>query len=189
MSKKNIIILTIAVIFLLIAIGVYLYATSLNSGNSSNTIQNTISQPPTPEIQEETENFYFYDGDGNKLDLTDFSDKPIAMLFWKSDNSTSYEIIKLFEKYYEDYKEKINFLVVNVNEPDLDLEIVENVKAANFSVPVYFDTDLTSTNEYQYSKLPYVIFINKDGNVDKETSENITEDMFTANLDLLIENY
>ena len=111
------------------------------------------------------------------------------MLFWKSDNSKSYEIINLFEKYYEKYKNEINFLVININEANIDSDIIENVKAANFSIPMYFDTDLTNTNKYNYDSLPYIIFINKNGNIDKETSKNITENMFTANLDLLIENY
>lgn len=189
MSKKNIILLIISVIFLFIAFGIYLYANSLKSNNDSHSIPNKVSNSATTESKNQEPDFYFYDDNGKKLNLDNFSNKPIAMLFWKSDNSKSYEIIELFEKYYEDYKDTINFLVINVNEASIDSEIVENVKAANFSIPMYFDTDLTAANKYQYQNLPYIVFINKNGNVDKETSENITEDMFTANLDLLIENY
>ena len=185
MNKKNIIILTIAIIFLIVALGIYLYANSLKNGKKSN----STPKPITSNSKIEEPVFYFFNDNGEKFSLNDFSDKPIAMLFWKSDNSKSYEIINLFEKYYEKYKNEINFLVININEANIDSDIIENVKAANFSIPMYFDTDLTNTNKYNYDSLPYIIFINKNGNIDKETSKNITENMFTANLDLLIENY
>lgn len=188
MSKKNIIILTVAIIIFLGALALFLYANSLDSGNKSENITNsTLNQSVTDSSI--TKGFYFYDIDGNKLNLDDFSDKPIAMLFWKSDDANSYEVIKLFEKYYQDYQNSAYFLVINVNEPDIDLEIVENVKAAKFQTPMYFDTDLTAHTKYQYQKLPYLIFMEEDGTISNEVSETITEDAFTANLDLIIHNY
>ena len=53
----------------------------------------------------------------------------------------------LSPEHYEEYKDKIYFLSINVNEPDIDLELIENVKSANFSIPMYFDTDLTLYEE------------------------------------------
>lgn len=189
MSKKNIIILIISILIFIVALALYIYASSLSKNNqkiSTNSVSNKIT---TTSNSENTDKFYFYDIDGKKVSLEDFSDKPNVLLFWKSDNSDSYEIISLIEKYYNNYKDTINFLTINVNEPDLDLKIVENVKAANFKIPIYFDTDLTAEKEYNLEKLPHLIFMKQNGEIDNQISETITEDAFTASLDLLIENY
>lgn len=180
MSKKNIITLTIAIILLIGAIAIFLYMNSLKSKNNNTT---------TPEISQEENNpsFYFYDIDGKKFDLTNFSDKPTIMLFWKSDVSSSFDMIELLEKYYDENKNLVNFVTINVNEPDL--KIVQNVKTAEFTIPMYFDTDSTVNTKYNVDTLPHIFFIEEDGTISKEFTSNITEDAFTANLDLLEKNY
>ena len=183
MSKKNIIILTISVIILILAIGVFVYAKSLNTSKGDDT-SNSVSK----EDLQSKEEFYFYDEESNILDLKNFSEKPIIMLFWKSDDPKAYDVIELLEKYNEEYQDDLYIFGVNVNEPDLDLEIVRNVKAAQFKIPMYFDTDLTSKDEYKYSSLPHLVFIDKDGTTANEISGGITEDQLNANIDLLL-NY
>ncbi len=187
MSKKNIIILIISIIILILATGVFIYAKTLKSTKSNN--KNTNSTSKTTPIKEEEKNFYFYDYDGNTLDLSNFSDKPTILLLWKSDSSKSYDMISLLEKYYEENKDKLNILAVNVNEPNLDLEIVKNVKAAQFKIPMYFDKNLSFENKYQCSSLPSLLFIEQDGTVSNQVNDVITEDSFIANIDLLLKNF
>ena len=187
MSKKNIITLIIVILIFVLGLFVFLYSKSIKSPKNSN--ENVISQV-SENSETVTDDFHFFDIDGNSLNLENFSDKPIVILFWKSDNSTSYNIIDLLEQNYDSYKDSINFLAINVNEPNIDLEIVKHVKAANFTLPMYFDTDLTAQNKYNYKSLPYMIFINKDGEILNESnSMSITDDMLKANFDLLINNY
>ena len=109
------------------------------------------------------------------------------MMFWKSDSSNSYDMISLLENYYEENKNLVNFLIINTKEPDL--EIIENVKAVNFKIPMYFDTDSTVENQYSFEALPHILFIDKNGTIAKEFDNSISEDEFTANLDLLEEKY
>lgn len=184
MNKKNIIILVFAIALFILALVIFIYANSLNSNRNSQGSTNT-SVNQTIVDSKVVKEPYFYDIDGNKLKLADFEDKPQAILLWKSDNSKSYDIINLFQKYYNEYKDKINFLAINVNEADIDLELVENIKAANFNIPIYFDNDFTLIDEFAYKTLPYLVFIDANGTIGKEFYETIDEDSFQANLELM----
>lgn len=184
MNKKNLIILTISIIIFLGALAVFIYANSLNKKEETEK-----KVEPTIIKSDVSESTFIYDLDGKKINLDDFSNKPMVVFLWKSDDSNSYTIINLLTKYYEEYKNKINFLAINVNEPDIDINLVENLKAANFSIPIYLDTDLKLEEKYNSEKLPHILFIEEDGNIGKEIYETIDEDVFTANLDLLIHNY
>lgn len=187
MNKKNIIFLIIAIIIFIGALGLFIYAKSLDS-KPNNETKTVAIDTTTPDLSQE-QGPYFYDIDGNKLSFDEFTEKPSVIFLWKSDNSKSYTIINLITNYYEEYKDKINFLSINVNESDIDLDLIENVKAANFSIPIYFDTDLTIQKEYNYDKLPKLFFINKDGTIAQEVEETIDEDTFSANLELLTVEY
>lgn len=185
MNKKTIITLVVAIVLFIVALAVFIYSKHVTSNKSNNEDTNTIVDS-TVINSKVVKGAYFFDIDGNKLNLDDFEDKPQIILLWKSDNAKSYEIINLFQKYYSDYKEQINFLAINVNEANIDLDLVENVKAANFSIPIYFDTDFTLAGEFDYETTPYIVFIDKDGTIGKEFSEQIDDDTFQANLELMI---
>ena len=186
MNKKSIIILIVSILILLLALAIFVYANFFLKKNSTNnnpqiiqsTVDSTIAKGP-----------FFYDIDGKKYNFDDFADKPLVVFLWKSDDLKSYTIINLITKYYEEYKDTINFLSINVNEPDIDLELIDNVKAANFKIPMYFDTDLTISDKYPYNKLPELLFISQEDGTENTVVEEISEDAFLANLDLLIKNY
>ena len=180
MNKKNIIILVISTIILIGAILAFIYMKNLSDNKPKTIISNTSK------TAKEEAKFYFYDVDGEKFSLKDFSDKPSVILFWKSDVSESYDIIELLEKYYEEHKDLVNFIVINTNDPDL--KIVENTKAAEFSLPMYFDTDLTAKNEFNVQIIPAIYFTNESGEIEQEFSLSITEDELSANLELLENN-
>ena len=180
MSKKNIIILSLCTAFLIFALAFFGYTVYLKQNKTNTKTSNTS----VPETKQEVSQ-YFYDIDGNKLNLDDFFDKPVVLLLWKSDNSKSYSMISLVTKHYEEYKDKINFLAINVDEANLNLSLIEDVKAANFKIPMYFDTDFKISEEFSYTRFPELIFMSQDGNIEKEVAEQITEDTFLANLELL----
>ena len=183
MNKKNIIFLICAILILIVAIIIFVVATSQDSGNEIGDIKNTIKNLEPVE----TETFSFSDSAGKNYYLSNFNDKPIALILWSSDSENALEIIQLVEQYYnsEQFKNSINFLVVNTNEPN---QIVENCE---FNIPVYYDTNSTATNKYTFSKLPYLVFIKEDGTISNElkpneTQKNLTPDVFEANLELLL---
>ena len=187
MNKKNIIFLICAILILIVAIIIFVVATSQDSGNEIGDIKNTIKNLEPVE----TETFSFSDSAGKNYYLSNFNDKPIALILWSSDSENALQIIQLLEQYYnsEQFKNSINFLVVNTNEPNKNIkQIVENCE---FNIPVYYDTNSTATNKYTFSKLPYLVFIKEDGTISNElkpneTQKNLTPDVFEANLELLL---
>ena len=181
MNKKNIIILVISILILIGAIFGFLYMKKLSNQKPKTVVSNTSTS------KEEKSSFHFYDVDGEQFDLSDFSGKPSVILFWKSDVSETYDMIDLLSKYYEEHKDLVNFLAINTNDPDL--KIVETTKAANFSIPMYFDTDLTAENKFNFQTIPSIYFINENGEIEKEFSLSVTDDEFSANIDLLEKNY
>ena len=184
MNKKTLILLSISMILFIIAVTLFFYAKSLEVRNKNASDTNNANLPEENLIIP-----YFYDIDSNQFHFSDFSDKPIVLLLWKSDNAKSYPMIQLMAQYYEAYQNQVYFLAINVNEADIDLDLIDNVKAAGFQIPIYFDTDLTLYHQFPYEKLPTLLFISQEGKVEKEILETITEDSFVANLDLLIESY
>lgn len=187
MSKKNIIILIIVIAIFIGALALFLYANSL--GTKNNQEDNNANVDTTIIDSAIVKGPIFYDMDGNEFNLDDFSDKPSVVLLWKSDNAKSYTMINLLTNYYETYKDKINFLAINVNEPEIDDEIIENVRAVEFQIPMYFDTNLELAQKYNYQKYPVILFLSQDGNLEKDAIEEIKEDAFVANLELLTNNY
>ena len=182
MNKKNIIILSLCTIFLIFSLAFFGYTVYLKQNSKT---QNKSTNIPETEAKVSS---YFYDIDGNKLNLNDFYDKPVVFLLWRSDNSKSYTMLSLVTKYYEEYKDKINFLAINVDKANTNLNLIEDVKAANFKIPIYFDTDFSVSQELSYEKYPVMVFASQEGVIEKDVEEQISEDVFLANLELLGNN-
>ncbi len=182
MNKKNIMFLSFAILLFIIAIAIFIYANSnVTDNNPNNPIQN-----PTISSKEKAE-FSFYDEEKNKFKISEFNDKAMALILWSSDTENSLDIIELLDNVYAEYKDKINFLVINTNEPNND--IINLVKECNFSIPVYYDLNQEASEYYSFEKLPTLIFFEEDGTISKQTEENITEDALLANLDIISKNY
>lgn len=187
MSKKNIILLTCSIIFLIIAIIVFVFATSKDSSNIDANITNKTVSP----LPENKETFIFSDKDGKNYSLNNFNDKPIALILWSSDSENALDILENSIETFEnsEFKDSINLLIVNTKEPNSDIK--EIVERCNFSVPIYYDSESTSANEYTFTKLPHLVFIKEDGTISNElnpnqTGKTLTQDVFEANLELLL---
>ena len=182
MNKKNIIILVVAILIFIGALAIFIYT----KNNASSTNDNAQNNDMTVSNSKDTP--YFYDSNNKKYTLEEFTNKPTVILYWKSDNSSSYDMISLFEKYYIDYKDKVNFLAININEADIDFDLIDNVLAAGFTIPIYFDTDLTFSKELNNKKFPYLTFI-ENGEIAKDFEQTVTDEAFKANLDIMIKDY
>ena len=177
MNKKNIILLIIAIIILAISI-IFLVFTNKQTAQDSNTV------PKSPEIDTE---LTFLDDKNKTYKLSDFSDKPIALILWNSDSENSLDIIQLAQEHYKEYSDSINFLVVNTKELNADIQTI--VKECNFTIPIYYDTNSIASDIYSFSKLPTLIFFKENLEIENKIESTITEDSFLANLDLITNNY
>lgn len=184
MSKKSIGFLIFAIIFFVLAVGIFVYARFLNNDTGENTENNSSTVP-----QEDTtpEGFVFYDENGNQFDISNFKGTPIALVLWSSDTENSYEVVEMIENVYNDYRSDITFLVINTEEKSES--ITDTIANIGYSFQIYYDTDNLAANYYEYTKLPSLIFLNADGTKSNQIEGSITEDSLLANLDLIAENY
>lgn len=188
MKKKIILIVTICIVIFVAVIGILFFMNNKDENNSSNLDKSL-------ENLELTGNAYkpsvVQDKDGNETTLADFSDKPMVLLFFSTTEETSTESLEILKNYYEEYKNKINFVVVSVIDGVTETKetVEEYITSSNIQIPVVYDTNYTAKEEYEISTVPTFVFVNKNQEVINKIEEDINDDVIEANLDILAENY
>lgn len=182
MNKNTKILLITSIIIFILAIIIFsiLLFASRNADKTYN-----IAKAPVLKDNSNQE-FSFSDSNGNKHTIKEFSGLGTAIIFWSSDTEYSLSTLELINKYYETYKDDINFLVINTNEPYKDIQSL--VADFEYNFPLYFDTENLASNFYTIDILPTLIFIEKNDEINIITGLT-DEDTLTANLDILAENY
>lgn len=187
MNKNNIILLILAILFFIFA-ALFAYSTFTDTNNPANNLSNN-----TPPVQETTiteeeffenleyENFTdfeFTDENNNKLKMSSYLGKPIAILFSdfteNSNNSNNFKTI--LESYYNDYKDNVQFFCLDQND----------IQEYDSEIKLY--KDINGNEKYSIEQLPTLLFIDSEGNIINQVTK-ITEDSMEANLDLICGNY
>ena len=134
--------------------------------------------------------FEVLDINGNKVKLSDFYGKPIVVNFWATWCGPCKTELPEFEEMYNEYNEKIEFLMVNLTDGYNDT--VENVKEFirenNYEFPVYFDTEYSATNAYRIYSIPQTLFIDKDGNIIKLYKGQISRQTLQRYIEKMLED-
>lgn len=127
-----------------------------------------------PEATETTEvpaenkapDFIMTDLNGNEVKLSDFFGKPVILNFWASWCGPCKSEMPDFETVYNEYKDDINFLMVNLTDGSRETvkTASEYIKKAGYTFPVYYDTKYEGASAYGVSAVPCTYFIDKDGN-------------------------
>jgi thiol-disulfide isomerase/thioredoxin len=127
---------------------------------------------PTPDNTPATEarpapEFTVIDGEGNQLKLSDFAGKPVVINFWASWCGNCKDEMPHFEKFYKEFGQDINFLMVNMT--DSNLETLEKAKAfleqSGYTFPVYFDTLESAAAAYNIRGIPLSYFLDEELNI------------------------
>lgn len=109
--------------------------------------------------------FTVFDKEGNEVKLSSLFGKPIVLNFWASWCSPCKSEMPHFDKVYNDMKEEIVFMMVDL--VDGQRETADKgkkyVEDQGFTFPVYFDTEQEAAQIYGISSIPTTIFIDKDG--------------------------
>lgn len=109
--------------------------------------------------------FTVYDAEGNPVRLSDFFGKPIVLNFWASWCGPCKMELPDFQDVYSELGDSVQFLVVNMT--DGSRETVETasafLKEQGYTLPVYYDTQLSAATVYSVNAIPRTYFIDAQG--------------------------
>ncbi|MBO4950510.1 MAG: TlpA family protein disulfide reductase [Clostridia bacterium] len=117
--------------------------------------------------QERTDNMVpdveFYDADGNAVMLSDFFDKPLVLNFWATWCGPCKSEMPGFDRLYDKYKDKVNFVMLNVS--DSEETVADFIKENGFGFPVYFDKTQIASYTFGASSIPLTFVMYKGGEI------------------------
>ena len=132
MKNKSTLVILIAGLVILLSVGYLLY-NWLSAGVDT---QQLAQEPEQKEEQTQSApDFTVYDAEGNEVKLSDFIGKPVVLNFWASWCGPCKAEMPFFDAMYNDYKDKVQVVMVNVTDGSRDT--VESVTA------FYEDSDYT----------------------------------------------
>jgi thiol-disulfide isomerase/thioredoxin len=131
--------------------------------------------------------FSVADGDGNKVNLTDFYGKPIVVNFWASWCGPCKSEMPDFEEAYLTYGDEINFLMVNMTDGARETTEVAQayIDSQGYTFPVYFDVDQDAAITYGVTSIPSTFFIDKEGHAVAYAQGAISSEILQTGLDMI----
>lgn len=123
----------------------------------------------------------------NTLSLANFRGKPIVVNFWASWCDPCKEEAPLLENAWKQMQAQSKDIVfVGIDFQEARGEALSFLQAYNITYPLALDTHGTAAGKYYITGLPDTIFINRAGTVVSKVSQQITSQLLTHNLQLII---
>ncbi len=183
-DKKNIVYLIIAIILFIGTLAFCLKVYFFDNDNNKKEDNIEISEvSKTKDIDNISyKDIVFYRADGSEVKLSDYQNSPIVLLFFDKTSEDSIEELNRVENMYNNYKDKINFFMINcAQEVDEELQ-------SKYTLEIFYDFYKGATRNYNISEFPSIIYINKENVVFNAKSGLTTTDALEANLDILSDN-
>lgn len=138
---------------------------SENTGNDAS--EESVPEGENGEIQQQAApDFTVYDKDGNAVKFSDrVGEKPVIINFWATWCGPCKSEMPHFEKAYNEYRDKIDFMMINPTDGVNDTEkaVEEFLADTGYTFPVYYDTESDAGITYGITGFPMTFFIDKDG--------------------------
>ena len=132
--------------------------------------------------------FTVYDKDGNEVQLSDYTGKPIVLNFWASwCGPCQMEMPDFHEKYLE-LGQDVHFLMVNMT--DGSRETVDSASAFinknDYAFPVFYDTAVDAAMTYGVYSLPTTYFINDKVHAIAQATGSINAETLQRGIDMIM---
>lgn len=133
--------------------------------------------------------FTVFDGEMNAVKLSDHFGKPIVINFWASWCGPCKSELPGFQSLYEEYKDDVVFLMVNLTDGKRDTVsgIKEFVSDNGYSFPVYYDVEYDAADTYGIYSIPETVFIRADGSLYDIRIGSMSEDVLEDYIKRILE--
>lgn len=128
--------------------------------------------------------FTVQDSSDGVWSLSDFRGKPVVLNFWSSTCPPCMAEMPLFQKYWEEYGDQVEFMIVNLTDGynDTFASAIEVVTENNYTFPVYFDIASEGAVAYSIRSIPMTFFIDANGVIVSEHLGMLTEETLEAGI-------
>ncbi len=131
--------------------------------------------------------FTIFDGNGNKVHLSDYAGKPVILNFWASWCTPCKKEMPDFNEKYLEYGDEIQFLMIDFAKDDKIEDAKKYISEMGFEFPVFFDIDGDASSVYDIWALPTTIFIDADGYVVERFKGTVSEEKLQSGIDKILE--
>lgn len=147
----------ILLVFIVVIIGAAVLYNYLSARTSTGSIGGESAAAP---------DFTVADDRGGEVKLSEMEGKPVVLNFWASWCGACQSHMPVFEEIYGQYKDDINFMMVNLTGGrETKEEASDYIKSMDYSFPVYYDTGGEAAGAYETYSIPVTYFIDADGNI------------------------
>ena len=145
---------------------------------------------PAEKVELQIDDATFYDMDGKAVNLSDFAGKPMIVNFWATWCGPCKSEMPHFQKMYEEYGDRIEFIMVNATDGQRDTieKVKEYISDNGYTFPVYCDSDYDAIMTYGVYAFPSTLMIFADGSLYGGKVGAITETQLQDYIDVLLGN-
>jgi len=132
-------------------------------------------QTPGPSTRmvtgEQAPDFIYPAIDGRVVQLSDFiGRKPVVLDFWSTRCQPCQEELPLLQEFHEQYGDSIEIIAVSSEQSNAYIAIGNTVRYKGLEFTVMHDPSYTIGRMYPHRTIPFMVFIDLDGNVVKTES-------------------
>jgi thiol-disulfide isomerase/thioredoxin len=153
--------------------------------------KNEASKNDKIKVKVKAKDFTVYDENLKEVKLSDYIGKPVVLNFWASWCGPCQSEMPGFNEMSKKYS-KDNIAILMINLTDGDRETTSTAKKYidqnKYDMKVLYDSKLDAAQKYSINSIPRTIFIDKEGNIFKDTQAGvISEEELEKQIKLLLE--
>ena len=157
-------ILLAAGLVVVIAGAAVLYRVLSANYSGENLMQSAQTQEQSAQESEfAAPDFTVYDGDGNEVHLSDYKGKPVVLNFWATWCPPCVGELPHIEKKYAEYKDKMHFVILSVDDNEQDP--ARFIQSKGYTFPAAYGDHQALGRAYGIDAIPASYIISADGHI------------------------